>query len=96
MTKIMLFSIVVFLVMVIGAPTFAGSKKGDSPKQEKSFQVENPNHTQALGGKSTHARKGLENASRHSSGRVAEITIDDPDGPQHGDDTLPGDGTGGK
>ncbi|MBW8003887.1 MAG: hypothetical protein FVQ80_18140 [Planctomycetes bacterium] len=79
MTKIMLFATVIFLVTVISAPIFAGSKKGDSPKQEKSFAVENSNHVQVLGGRSRRAWRGLENASRHSDAIVPQNTKEDPD-----------------
>ncbi len=97
MTKIMLFSIVIFLVMVISAPIFAGSKAGKTSGQTKSFAVENPNHVQVLGGKSTHAQKGLQNASEHSDAIVPQNTKEDPkDSDDSGDSAGTSDKTGTK
>ncbi len=88
MTNIMLFSIVIFLVMVIGSPIFAGSKADKTSQPAKSFVMKNHQRVQALGGKSTHAWKGLENASRHSAVIVARKPKDDP---KDSDDILPTD-----
>ncbi len=60
----------IVLVFFLAVPFAAMSADligpGDGGKGSHEFAVVNPNHTQVLGGKSTHASGGLANAASHS------------------------------
>jgi len=58
------------LILVVAVPfTVLGESKGKGTRSSGSvsgYEVQNPNHTQALGGTSTHASFGLAEAAEHS------------------------------
>ncbi len=70
MKRIMILGLTVMFIIavpftVMGAPKAHSGTSG--------YVVNNPNHTQALGGSSTHASNGLSVASQHS-----KVVVDPP------------------
>jgi hypothetical protein len=65
MRTIAIVLVCLLIVTVAASSAFAGGKQ----KPGVSYVVSNPNHTQTLGGKSTHAERGLHVAAARS-GRV--------------------------
>ena len=77
MSKTLLIAAVLLLTLA-AIPTWAGPR---SKGTGGSYVVENPNHTQSLGGKSSNASRGLQNASGRSKAVEADKgVIDDPGG----------------
>jgi hypothetical protein len=66
MRKLIILSIVLALVFTAIVPAFAKGKQGQVINTGGSYVSNNSRHSQVLGGRSTHASRGLGNASQHS------------------------------